>query len=175
MSPKLPRLTHIALGLTPLLVGGTCSDPLPWHDVSGTWVNASFGPDKGLGSDPTTARDLDLVIVLEAAVPLDRVPLPVTGRVCVIDRAGLGATGTYRLDPAASTWAGADYGGARLDLVGTASDGRTLTISQAHMANASPDALNNASITWTTVAGPVSTFSFEGLRRSADASCPAVP
>jgi len=175
VTPTLRRLTLIAVGLTPLLGGGTCSEPPPWHDVSGTWVNASFGPDQVLGSDPTTARDLDLVVVLEAALPLDRVPLPVTGRVCVIDRAGLGAQGSYGIDPAASTWAGADYGGARLDLVASAPDGRRLTLSQAHMANASPDALDNAVITWKPVAGPTSTFSFEGLRRSADASCPAIP
>lgn len=172
----IPRrlLSRIVLtfALAPLLGGGTCSEAPPWRDVSGTWVNESFGPERGLGTDPVAARDLDLVVVIQAAVPSDRAPLPVTGRVCVIDRAGLGAEGTYTLDPAASTWAGADYGGARLDLVAVTPDGRTLTLSQAHMANAAPDALTNAIITWRASAGPTSTFSFEGLRRSNEATCP---
>jgi hypothetical protein len=165
----------IPIAFTPLLLGGTCSEAAGWRDVSGTWVNTSFGPERGLGSDPAAARDLDLVLVLEAAVPTDRTPRPVSGRVCVIDRAGLGADGTYTLDPNASTWAGADYGGARLDLVATAADGRTLKIAQAHMANATPDTLDNSIITWRPTTGPASTFSFEQLERSGNAPCPAAP
>lgn len=167
------RATRLVILLTPVLMAGTCSEPPPWRDVSGTWVNTSFGPERGLGSDPAQGEDLDLVLVIEAAVPTDRTPLPVTGRVCVIDRAGLGAEGVYALDPSASTWAGADYGGARLDLVARAPDGRTLAIAQAHMANADPDRLENSIITWRPTAGPGATFSFEALERSTLASCPA--
>lgn len=164
--------TRLALLLTPFLMAGTCSEPPPWRDVSGTWINTSFGPERGLGSDPAEAEDLDLVLVIEAAVPTDRTPLPVTGRVCVIDRAGLCAEGVYTLDRSASTWAGADYGGARLDLVARAPDGRTLLIAQAHMANARPDSLDNSIITWRPTAGPGATFSFEALERSTGAACP---
>lgn len=165
--------SRLVLLLTPVLMAGTCSEPPPWRDASGTWINQSFGPERGLGADPNHARDLDLVLVLEAAVPTDRTPLPVSGRVCVIDRAGLGADGVYTLDPSASTWAGADYGGARLDLVAHSADGRTLTIAQAHMANASPDSLDNSIITWRPTSGSTETFSFEGLQRSPETICPA--
>lgn len=165
------RATRLVLLLTPILMAGTCSEPPPWRDVSGTWINGSFGPDRGLGADPNDALDLDLVVVIEAAVPTDRTPLPVSGRVCVIDRAGLGADGVYMLDPSVSTWAGADYGGARLDLVARSADGRTLTIAQAHMANARPDSLDNSIITWRPTSGPSSTFSFEAFERSAKVDC----
>lgn len=173
--PRNPRVSPVrlllAVGLAPMLFAGTCSEPPPWRDVSGTWINQSFGPERGLGADPNDALDLDLVLVIEAAVPTDRTPLPVSGRVCVIDRAGLGADGVYTLDPKASTWAGADYGGARLDLVAHSADGRTLTIAQAHMANARPDSLDHSIITWRLTSGSSATFSFEGLERSAEAGC----
>lgn len=164
--------TRLVLLLTPILMAGTCSEPPPWRDVSGTWINQSFGPERGLGADPNNALDLDLVLVIEAGVLVDRTPLPVSGRVCVLDRAGLGADGVYTLDPSASTWAGADYGGARLDLVARVPDGRTLLIAQAHMANARPDRLDNSIITWRPTAEPGATFSFEALERSTGAACP---
>lgn len=165
--------TRLVLLLTPILMAGTCSEPPPWRDVSGTWINQSFGPERGLGADPNNALDLDLVLVIEADVPTDRTPLPVSGHVCVIDRAGLGADGVYTLDPSASTWAGADYGGARLDLVAHSADGRTLTIAQAHMANADADSLDNSIVNWRPTSGSSSTFSFEGFQRSPETICPA--
>jgi hypothetical protein len=156
-------------------LGDTCSEPPPWHAPTGTWVNASQGPAP-LGKDATTPADIDFVMVISSAVPLDRTPLPVTGRICVTDRSNLGVGGTYTLDPAASTWGGADYGGARLDLVARRADGASMTIDQAHMANASPTQLSNAIISFqvSTSASP-SVFRFEDLRIDAAAACdPAV-
>ncbi|MCB9733423.1 MAG: hypothetical protein H6745_12525 [Deltaproteobacteria bacterium] len=93
--------------------------------------------------------------------------------VCVVDRAGLGAGGTYVIDAALSRGAGADYGGARLDLVARAADGREIEIAQAHQAASRPDVLTSAIITLRPRAGDAgAVFRFEDLRREPGASCP---
>jgi hypothetical protein len=156
-------------------LGGTCSEPPPYHDVSGGWVNQSWGPDKTValegGPEGTRQVDVDVAMRLGAAVPKDRTPLPVEGTICISEQAGLG--GTYAIDPATSTWAGADYGGARLDASARASDGRRVSIAQAHMYNASPDQLDNAILSFTAADGTsLGTIRFEGFRRDASVSCP---
>jgi len=169
----IPRaLGWLALGA--LGVGGTCSESPPYHDLSGSWVNDSWGaPTVELEGRDALEVDVDLAMAITAAVPQDRTPLPVEGAVCVSEHAGLGLAGRYVLDPAASTWAGADYGGARLDLVARAADGRRLSIAQAFMHNASPDALGNAILGFTTAAGaPAGVIRFEGFRRSTEGTCP---
>ena len=165
-------LKSIGLGaLAAFALGGTCTEPPPWHAVSGTWVNASTGPAP-LGRNADIVADIDLVMVVSSAVPLDRTPLPVTGQVCVEDRSNLGFGGTYVLDPAQSTWAGADYGGARLDLIARRSDGASLTIAQAHMANRTPTQLSNAILTFQLLnENRRFVFSFEDWRGDANAAC----
>lgn len=167
-------LIGVALGVGGF--GGTCSEPPPWHDVSGTWVNASWGPgtvtlERGAAGDRVV--DLDVAMSVASAVPTDRSPLPVQGAVCVSEDAGLGLAGTYTIDPARSTWAGSDYGGARMDLTARASDGRTLEISQAFMHNASPGALDNSIWAFAGADGAsLGGVRFEDFQRSAEVRCP---
>lgn len=172
--------TSLALALGMLGLGGTCSEPPPWHDVSGTWVNATWGAG-GADRTVTLSRgaageqvvDLDVAMSITSTVPKDRTPLPVQGTVCVTESAGLGLAGTYLIDAADSTWGGSDYGGARLDIEARASDGRRVVIAQGFMHNASPAELDNAIISFTAANGnALGTVSFEDFARSAAASCP---
>ncbi len=161
-----------------LALGGTCSAPPPWHDVSGAWVAVSG--DDGLAvtverpGGGSVEADVSLVMILESSTPEDREPLPVEGWVCVREDAGLGVAGSYQIDPDASTWAGSDYGGARLDAVARAGDGRVVEVVQGFMVNSSPDELDNAIITFTDLQGvPLGTIRFEDFRRTdAAVSCP---
>ncbi len=154
-----------------LSLGGTCGKPRPYHDVSGTWANASFGPSAALKSDDGASVDLDVSFTVKAAVPQDRKPLPVTGTICVRDPSGA-LSGTYEVDATASTWTGADYGGARLDIKARAPDGRVATISQAHMPNSSPDKLGSSIIAIETIEGKSLRYPFEDFRRRTDVTCP---
>lgn len=164
----------LCVGLGVVTFGGTCSEPPPYHDLSGGWVCGSWGAAKvaleGAGQgDPV---DIDVGLALSSAVPRGRSPERVTGTVCVVEHAGLGLAGTYTLDPAASLWAGSDYGAARLDLVARAPDGRHVSISQAFMPNASPDHLENAILVFATSSGsPAGTIRFEGFDRRAGPVC----
>jgi len=152
--------------------GGTCSEPPPWHGLGGSWANASWGPTATVEIDGA-ALDVDVAMTLTAATPLDRSPLPVTGTVCVIEAAGRGLAGTYAVDPTTSTWAGSDYGGARLDLQARADDGRRVSISQAFMSNASPDRLDNSILSFAAADGSATgTISFEDFVQRGDVACP---
>lgn len=158
-------------------LGGTCSEPPPWHDVSGTWVNASWGAEGkvtlGRSGHGDEVVDVDVAMSVTSALPTDRIPLAVRGAVCVIEGAGLGLAGTYTIDPARSTWAGSDYGGARMDIEARASDGRVVGISQAFMHNASPDALDNSIWAFTAADGAsLGAVRFEDFTRSAEVHCP---
>jgi len=158
-------------------LGGTCSEPPPWHDVSGTWVNATWGPEGTVtlerqGQQGVVA-DLDVAMSVTSTVPVDRTPLPVQGAVCVAESSGLGLAGTYTIDPAASTWVGSDYGGARMDLVARASDGRVVEIDQAFMHNASPGKLDNAILVFKAADGAaLGIVRFEDFGRSSEVRCP---
>lgn len=168
------RLAAMALGTSAL--GGTCSEAPPWHDVSGTWVNASWGPEGKVTLERSGANapvDLDVAMAVTSALPTDRTPLPVEGTVCVKEAEGLGLAGTYVIDAARSTWAGSDYGGARLDIVARTSDGRVIEVQQAFMYNARPDVLADA--VWvfrSATAEALGAVRFEGLRKDAAVSCP---
>lgn len=163
-------ILFVALALALLAGGGTCEAPPPWRSLVGTFANASFGPDTKLGAE--ALHDVDVVFSVDAAQPLSREPLPVRGVVCVTDRAGLGLGGVYNLDPERSTWAGSDYGGARLDLVATAPDGRTVEIDQAFMSHRHPDRLDDAILTFTASSGTRHVFRFEDFLVSAALACP---
>lgn len=168
-------LIGMVLGASGL--GGTCSEPPPWHGVSGTWVNATWGPEGTVTLERQGQQgvvvDLDVAMSVTSTVPVDRTPLPVQGAVCVSESSGLGLAGTYTIDPAASTWVGSDYGGARMDVVARASDGRIVEIDQAFMHNASPDKLDNAIFAFKGADGAtLGIVRFEDFRRSADAICP---
>ena len=165
-----------ALGV--LGFGGTCSAPPPWHDVSGSWVAASSDDDVAVtferGGGGSVEADIGVVMVLESTVPEDRGPLPVEGWVCVSEDIELGVAGSYSIDPEVSTWAGSDYGGARLDGVARAGYGQLVEVAQAFMVNSSPDELENAIITFAAPGGDaLGTVRFEDFRR-ADAAvrCP---
>lgn len=173
---RLAAAGLVTLGL--LGLGGTCQAPPPWHDVSGTWVAVSADDGQSVALERpgggSEEAHVGLVLALESTVPEDREPLPVEGWVCVSADAGLGLAGTYELDPGASAWAGSDYGGARLDVVARADDGRVVEVAQAFMVNSSPEELENAIITFTDPErAALGTIRFEGFRR-ADAAvrCP---
>lgn len=172
--------TWLALGLGALGLGGTCSEPPPWHDVSGTWVNATWGAG-GTDRTVTLSRgtageqvvDLDVAMSITSTVPKDRTLLPVQGVVCVIESAGLGLGGTYVIEAEGSTWGGSDYGGARLDIEARASDGRRITIAQGFMHNSAPAELDNAIISFAAADGTaLGTVSFEDFDKSSTVSCP---
>jgi hypothetical protein len=154
-----------------LSLGGTCGKARPYHDVSGTWANASFGPSAALKSDDGASVDLDVSFTVKAAVPQDRKPLPVTGTLCIRDPSSA-MSGAYEIDATASTWTGADYGGARLDIKARTPDGRAATISQAHMPNGSPDKLGSSIIVIETREGKTLRYPFEDFRRRTDVTCP---
>lgn len=167
------RSVAALLALGAFTCAGTCSEPPPYRNVSGSWVNATWGPAARVEVEGRGLLDVDVALRLGADVPRDRTPLPVTGTVCVIESGGLGLNGTYVLDPEGSTWAGSDYGGARLDLVARATDGRRIAISQAFMSNPSPDHLENAILAFTAADGsPAGSIRFEGFDRSTAAACP---
>lgn len=177
MSPSGLKAVVAAGVIAAMGIGGTCSEPPPWHDVSGTWVNASWGTEgkvtlarSGQGDEGV---DVDVAMSVTSALPTDRTPLPVQGTVCVIEGAGLGLAGTYTIDPAHSTWAGSDYGGARMDIEARASDGRVIGISQAFMHNASPDKLDNSIWAFAAADGvSLGAVRFEDFIRSVEVRCP---
>jgi len=167
------RLHYFGVSIVALLaIGGTCSDPPPYRDVSGIWANATWGPGAAMTSSAGEALDLDIAMDLRAPVPQKRGSVPVTGSVCIRDPK-LGLSGTYTIDAATSTWTGSDYGGTRLDLAARTADGRSLGITQAFMHNSSPDKLDDANIELRAAGeGPKVSFRFEGFVRRADLSCP---
>ncbi|MFW5741179.1 MAG: hypothetical protein ACOC1F_12515 [Myxococcota bacterium] len=162
------RIVHrVALGFFALsCVGGTCSEP-PYRDVSGTWVldgqgTATLAP----GGEKV---DLHVAMAIRAPVPKKRGPVPMTGTVCIHDPKGA-LTGKYLIDPAASEYYGSDYGGARVDLVAKAADGRTVKIAQAFMENRSPNKLGGSLIT---VSSPAKRASIKFVDFSrGNVSCP---
>lgn len=169
---RLLPLLLIPAGAAALL-GGTCSAPPPYHDLSGTWVNATWGPGAEVALEGHGPVDLDLALTVEAPLPDRRGPVAVTGVACVGGADGRWASGVYVIDPAESTYSGADYGGARLDLVAVATDGRRVEITQAFMHNARPDGLDGAIIALVGPSGaPREVFRFEGFRRAPEVSCP---
>lgn len=163
------RLALVLLALS--LIGGTCSKPPPYHDVSGTWVVDSWGPGATMKADNEDV-DFDVAITVQAPVPKQRGPVPVSGTVCVRDPK-LGMSGNYTVDASKSVYEGSDYGGARLDLVAVAPDGRTIQIDQAFMTNASPSKLAGA-ILHATQPGPAKkiSFRFVDFTRRSDVTCP---
>jgi hypothetical protein len=167
------RLHYLGVSIVALVaIGGTCSDPPPYRDVSGIWANATWGPGAVMTSGAGEALDIDIAMDLRAAVPQKRGSVPVTGSVCIRDPK-LGLSGTNEIDAATSTWTGSDYGGTRLDLAARAADGRSLDIKQAFMHNSSPDKLGDAIVELKPAGeGPKATFSFEGFARRADVTCP---
>ncbi len=169
------RRLPLALALVTLaavLGAGTCSDPPPWHGLGGSWVNDSWGPGATVAIGDV-AVDVDIAMTLAAATPEDRSPLPVTGTVCVLETAGLALAGSYAVDATRSTWAGSDYGGARLDLSARAGDGRRVEVAQAFMSSASPDRLGGAILTFIAADGnPTGTIRFEGFVQRGAIACP---
>lgn len=166
---KLKSLGLLLVALS--LLGGTCSEPPAYRDVSGNWAHESWGPDATMTSAAGDAIDIDIAMSLQAAVPKERGPVAVSGSVCVRDPK-LGLTGTYPIDGATSTWSGADYGGTRLDVTARAPDGRSLSIQQAFMHNAAPDELENANIELRPANGAPVSFRLTRFVRRADVSCP---
>lgn len=168
----------VAVGLVGWAIaagGGTCEEPPPWHDVSGAWVNASWGPARVMVEGVGEA-DVDVGLIVEAATPTDRRPNPVRGEVCVRDGAALGIAGVYAIDEASSTWAGSDYGGARLDVVARHADGRVIEVTQAFMHNASPERLDNAILIVSGADGATrAVMRFEDFRRDAAATSACAP
>jgi hypothetical protein len=139
--------------------------------VSGTWANATWGPEGAIAGDDGAPVDVDVAFTVAATRPTTRGSYPVSGTLCVRD-ARHGMSGTYTIDAATSTYVGSDHGGARLDLVARASDGRTVEVTQAFMANRTPARLDNAIIVLHTRDGARVRLAFEAFVRRADLGCP---
>lgn len=141
-------------------VGGMCWKPPPYHDVSGTWANASHG----------SGRAVDIVLSVRAPEALHHKGVPITGVVCLSDPNGI-LSGTYRIEAPGSIYEGTDYGGAHLDVTAVSKDGRTLKLDRAFMNNAAKNKLRPQSVGVTKRDGTTQRLEPEELVRRSDVQC----
>jgi hypothetical protein len=141
-------------------VGGMCWKPPPYHDVSGTWANASHGSGRGV----------DIVLSIRAPEALHHKGVPVTGVVCLSDP-NKSLSGTYRIEAPGSIYEGTDYGGAHLDVTAVSKDGRTFKLDRAFMNNAARDKLRPGAMDVTGSDGTKLRLEPEDLVRRSDVRC----
>ena len=149
----------IGLGIAFALLLSSCQScgDEEYSDISGRWVNYTFGPQKlarveidQAGEEKTADVDLDLIFDLDAVKPEEIfVEQKISGTITVCDPQ-FGFSGVYEIDPQKSEYGptgtcGGDNGFGRIDVLATLGKA-TVELNGAFICADDPDELTEGSV-----------------------------